>query len=103
MKTKPKKSVTFIALSLCLVLCSCNYKQDIEVETIPKDIENDTTAIYENEHTEAPFIVNRRTLKFHYPECYYAYIMNDENKIYFYGSFEEAEAKGYSHCYYCGE
>ena len=101
MKTTLKKSWLFIvALSLCFALYSCDTIQSTETEKVKKHTDN---IIYGNEYTEKPFIVHKRSLKFHYSDCYYANIMNEENKIYFYGSFEEAEERGYSHCYYCGE
>lgn len=90
---------TFILTFFLLTSCQ-NY-------TLPKNHPIKSTrepeVLYTEEECKDYFIVNKRTKKFHYKDCYHASQMNEENKIYFYGSFEKAEEMGYSHCYFCGE
>lgn len=51
--------------------------------------------------TNAKYILNTNTLKFHYPSCSSVEAMNEENKESYSGTKVELIAKGYSPCGRC--
>lgn len=53
------------------------------------------------DNDENHYIVNRKSGKFHYPSCNGVQSMNQNNKIDFYGTREEAIAEGYTPCGMC--
>ncbi len=55
----------------------------------------------ESEEKEVTYILNSNTGKFHYPSCSSVKDMKEKNKVYFYGTREEAIAKGYVPCKRC--
>lgn len=100
-KTNKKIQILWILILTLITFASCqNYNLP---QKPPIKVTREPQIIYTEENCNECFIINRRTKKFHYKDCYHASQMNEENKIYFYGSFESAEEMGYSHCYFCGE
>ena len=53
------------------------------------------------EHTDASYILNKSSKKFHYTYCPNAAAMKESNKVYFYGTRDEAIAQGYKPCGNC--
>lgn len=47
------------------------------------------------------YIVNEKSKKFHFPDCYSVSTMAEENKIYYNGSREELTEQGYEPCKKC--
>lgn len=47
------------------------------------------------------YIVNEKSKKFHFPDCYSIGTMSEENKIYYNGSREELTEQGYEPCKKC--
>lgn len=54
----------------------------------------------QSEKREGNFVGNKKSKKFHYPDCKYAKKMKKENQIWF-SSIEEAEKAGYQPCKVC--
>lgn len=50
---------------------------------------------------EYDYIVHKESKKFHYPSCRHAENMNEENRIYFSGTRDEAISEGYIPCGTC--
>ena len=60
--------------------------------------ENELTTV----NTNIPdYIVNKKSKKFHFPDCYSVSTMADENKIYYNGSREKLAEQGYEPCKKC--
>lgn len=98
-----KKIILTITLLSLILLTSCNeYAEFKDTYQYTPQTQQQEIIQTDKNHTDC-FIVNKKTKKFHYRDCYYVTQMNEENKICFYGSFEKAEELGYSHCYFCGE
>jgi DNA-entry nuclease len=55
----------------------------------------------ESEEKEVTYILNSNTGKFHYPSCSSVKDMKEKNKVYFYGTRQQAIAKGYVPCKRC--
>ena len=52
--------------------------------------------------TQLPdYIVNMKSKKFHFPDCYSVGTMTEENKMYYNGSAEELKEQGYGPCKKC--
>ena len=47
------------------------------------------------------YIVNKKSKKFHYPDCYSVSTMTEENKMYYNGIREELTEQGYEPCKKC--
>ena len=54
-----------------------------------------------NQSSQASYILNTNTKKFHYPSCSSVDDMKEKNKQEFFGSRDEAVAQGYSPCGRC--
>lgn len=68
--------------------------------------EQPTTTVTEIETTVVTthlpdYIVNEKSKKFHFPDCYSVNTMAEENKIYYNGSREELTEQGYEPCQKC--
>lgn len=60
--------------------------------------ENELTTV----NTNIPdYIVNKKSKKFHFPDCYSVSTMADKNKIYYNGSREELTEQDYEPCKKC--
>ena len=95
------KSFICILLATVTLFTSC---VNLTVnQTVCKNLETSDKNFETNTSSDNFFVINTKTKKFHLPSCYYTSIMNSENKYYFYGTFEDAELMGYSHCKFCGE
>lgn len=51
--------------------------------------------------TISDYVVNEKSKKFHFPDCYSVSIMAEENKIYYNGNREELTEQGYEPCKKC--
>ena len=63
-----------------------------------------TEAPAETEPSEAPecdYVLNKKSMKIHYPWCSGVAQMKESNKIYFTGTIDEARAQGYESCGTC--
>lgn len=69
--------------------------------TPPPSSEPETTAPGEELSTEADYILNTNTKKFHYPSCSSVDDMKEKNKKEYVGSRDELIAQGYSPCGRC--
>lgn len=70
-------------------------------ESITPDESTPTNESKAPEQKEYDYILNKNTKKFHYPGCSSANSMNEENKIYFQGTRDEAISQGYDPCGRC--
>lgn len=64
------------------------------VEALPETVQ-------ENAPQTATYVLNKNTMKFHYPDCTSVSQMKEANKIYYEGSREEITGMGYSPCSQC--
>ncbi len=55
----------------------------------------------ENSGEGTTYVLNTNSYKFHYPQCYYAEIMSDENRQEYTGNRDDVIAMGYSPCQWC--
>lgn len=60
--------------------------------------ENELTTVNTN---FSDYIVNKKSKKFHFPDCYSVSTMAEENKVYYNGSREELAEQGYEPCKKC--
>ena len=72
------------------------------VTEITEPVTYETTAeISESVETEADYILNTSTKKFHSPDCRYVSSIKDENKEEYVGNRDDLIAQGYSPCGTC--
>ena len=64
---------------------------------IQDPVENES----ESEEKEVTYMLNSNSKKFHRPSCSSVNDMKEKNKVYFYGTREEAIEKGYTPCKRC--
>lgn len=81
-------------------------KVDNEISVIEITTEAPTVMTEEQKltavNTSIPdYIVNEKSKKFHFPDCYSVSTMAEENKIYYSGSREELTEQGYEPCKKC--
>lgn len=57
--------------------------------------------VQENAPQTATYVLNKNSMKFHYPDCTSVSQMKEANKIYYEGSREEITGMGYSPCSQC--
>ncbi|MDE6835283.1 MAG: hypothetical protein K2J39_13720, partial [Ruminococcus sp.] len=77
-----------------------------EISVAELTTEAPTTTATEIETTVATthlfdYVVNEKSKKFHYPDCYSVSTMAEENKIYYTGSREELIEQNYEPCRKC--
>ena len=99
-----------VALASAFLLGKNFQKNQTPTETIGNEIsvieiitEAPTLTTSENElttvNTNIPdYIVNKKSKKFHFPDCYSISIMAEENRIYYNGSREELTEQDYEPC-----
>ena len=58
-------------------------------------------AVQEAAPKTATYVLNKNSMKFHYPDCTSVSQMKEANKIYYEGSREEITGMGYSPCSQC--
>ena len=85
----------FVVAALGLILTSCSFGVKNEYEDFS---ETKTADEYKSEIT---YIANKNTKKFHCVNCKMVEMMNDNNKIYLYGDYQNAVDDGYSPCAKC--
>lgn len=115
------KKVLLLALVLLCIFTAYASEQDIidnaktaaENAEIPEGLTEHEAEIYRQgyavgfhaalnpDNDEGHYIVNNKSNKFHLPSCNGVAAMNPENRQDFYGTREEAMAKGYSPCGLC--
>lgn len=61
----------------------------------------ETLEITENKASAEGYVVNKNTLKFHYPDCDSVGKISEKNKLYISGTREELTAQGYEPCGGC--
>ena len=71
-----------------------------ETTAPPTETETETT-VPETQKPEITYVLNTYRMKFHKPNCDSVSEMNPQNRVYFYGTREEAVAQGYSPCGNC--
>ena len=79
---------------------------EIYGDEVPKEIErifikDDQTQISQDNLENVTYIGNRRSHRFHYPDCVGVKDMKEENKVYFYGERNELIEVGYVPCGSC--
>ena len=74
--------------------------EEIGERTLPSLVEETAPETTEGE-TQANYIVNKNTKKFHYPNCSSVKDMKEENKLAFTGPREELIQQGYQPCKRC--
>lgn len=77
-------------------------KQDNKFETQNEDNNQENENIISNESDNSEkYVLNKNTKKIHKADCKSVKQMNENNKVYFDGTLEEAEGQGYSKCQNC--
>ncbi|MCD7771816.1 MAG: hypothetical protein LUH23_06990 [Oscillospiraceae bacterium] len=72
------------------------------VAEVTEPVIYETTAEFSGSvETEADYILNTSTKKFHFPNCRYVNSIKDENKAEYTGSRDDLIAQGYSPCGTC--
>ena len=74
---------------------------EISVIELATEAPTTTTEIETTVVTAPDYIVNKKSKKFHYPDCYSVSTMTEENKIYYNGSREELIEQNYEPCRKC--
>ena len=89
--------IIFFCSAFFLLSCnSGNTTSDRNVEeTDDSNVENNIPP------TEQAYILNKNTKKFHFSDCYVIALMNEENKITFFGNRESVINQGYKPCLKC--
>lgn len=75
-----------------------------KITSLPEQSDKSDSIAEPKEETPAPkvtYVLNTYRNKFHKPNCSSVYEMNPQNRQNFYGTREEAVAKGYSPCGNC--
>ena len=76
-----------------------NVNTNTETTPITSSIPNQSENTEDNK--EVTYILNKNSKKIHYPYCSSVDDMNENNKLYFYGTLSEAKADGYESCGRC--
>lgn len=77
-------------------------KQDNKFETQNEDNNQENENIISNKSDNSEkYVLNKNTKKIHKADCKSVKQMNENNKVYFDGTLEEAEGQGYSKCQNC--
>ena len=89
--------------SLCFCVYVYNNQPNVEIDyaTGESRATNSETVPEKEIDENVTYIMNKKTLKFHNPYCPSVDDMNEKNKLYFYGTREEAIESGYIPCGYC--
>ena len=99
-------SIFALLLSLTVLFGSCvaeNPEGSAETEETENLQELEET-LPQEETEPVPtedFIINKNTLKFHYPSCQYVGMMLEENKLFVTSTYNTLVGEGYSPCNIC--
>ena len=98
-------SIFALLLSLTILFSSCFDAPENVVETEEtEDLQEIEETLPQEETEPVPtkdFIVNKNTLKFHYPSCQYVGMMLEENKLFVTSTYNTLVGEGYSPCNIC--
>ena len=98
-------SIFALMLSITILFCSCvrvegdsqNILDSENLQDISQELPKDETEPI----TKEDFVINKSTLKFHSPTCYYIEMMLEENKLFVSSTHEALVDEGYSPCIIC--
>lgn len=90
-----------IVLSVTVLLSSCSVASSNSTEITTTQTTTKTTTTTTKPQTTYILNTNKRSRRFHYPDCYSAKSIKDENRLEFTGTREEALARGYKPCGNC--
>ena len=109
-----KKLICVILAAAALFLSSCGTLGTVKlpetenevIEQLPNSIEPTTAAAEQLEEEPTTdnltdFVLNKRSLKIHYPSCHYVAQMAEKNKEYVRANLEDLKQNGYDPCYNC--
>ena len=123
-----KKLICIILAAAALFLSSCGTLGTVKlpetennvIEQLPNSIETTTAAAEQLLNSIEPttaaaeqleeepttdnltdFVLNKRSLKIHYPSCHYVAQMAEKNKEYVRANLEDLKQNGYDPCYNC--
>ena len=92
---KPKKE-----RELCISVFVYNVQENIEIDYATGDSKVINSHISKTNH-DCDYIVNKKSKKFHKPDCDSVKDMEDRNKTYFTGDREKLIEEGYKPCKKC--
>ena len=72
-----------------------------DTEPLDRSVEEIEESVSENKETDATYIGNKNSHRFHYPDCQGVRDMKESNKVFFYGDRTEAIEAGYVPCGTC--
>jgi DNA-entry nuclease len=103
MRCKICYRLVLIHLLLCVavLLSSCNIKDSNSTDTITTQTTTATTAATTKVQVTYILNINKRSHRFHRPDCHSAENIKEENRLDFTGTREEAIARGYKPCGNC--
>ena len=98
-----KKLICIFAAAAIIFLSSCSSysNTDKETEKLPSLKIEETTAAETDNPNAKNYILNKRSKKIHFPDCYSVDLMAEHNKKYVFEAIEDIISRGYTPCENC--